>query len=255
MPKLKKAQKELKFIDIPLVPTIGNNWDKSIQVICANKFYKEGEVSKAQEIQLNQLKAYWALNLHWVYKLKFNNKHKIPCPRWLATGTKPLSEVYLAMANLCEAIHNMGHPLVRNYAFGSQWFDSICREIQRNDIKECLGHGEAKTLTRKAELIREDIKLMRDCQNPFDPVTDVNGWRLIEAVIDIDMTRVAPNITNNLWRGKKTNSKAAGFLAAYSRWAKFLKDSPTAQRIYCSDNKLFITTGRGRGKQLVWGDK
>lgn len=96
--------------------------------------------------------------IHWVIKLRFNSKYKLPMKREVINYSKPFGVLYAEIFKGCERLHSFTNGQYRNAA---HWFGLIM--IERRS--EGLNRGtKAKTL----EQMRNESGKLGQFRNPFE---------------------------------------------------------------------------------------
>jgi hypothetical protein len=209
-------------------------------VVCLNS--TDEAVEKASSITTT----YWVLALHWVYKKKWNPKHKIPCKRDAAKKLEPLGNLFLSILNLCEALHTIGYG--QEYSNAGQWFTAVLLETKNEALANFLGLTNENSLDASIKSIRKDLSYYRNGHNPHDKNKNINTWRLIEAALKVTGSNKYPQIANELWRGVRAKENP-GFLHAYSAWAAAL-ESKNYQKMTLKNGKLVSLVKKEKGKPV-----
>lgn len=189
---------------------------------------------------------YWVLALDWVYKKKWNPKHKIPCKKDTAKKLEPLGNLFLSILNLCEALHTIG--CGQEYSNAGQWFAAVIWETKNQALADFLGLTDKNSLDASIKSIRKDLHEYRDGRNPHDKTKELNTWRLVETALKVNGSNKFPQITNEIWRGDRAKGKL-GFLYAYSAWAAAL-ESKDYQRMTLKNGKLVALVKKEKGKPV-----
>ena len=189
---------------------------------------------------------HWVLALHWVYKKKWNPKHKMPCKRDTAKKIEPLGNLFLSILNLCEALHTIGHG--QEYRNAGLWFAAVLLETKNQDFADFLGLTNKNSLDASIKSIRKELSCYRDGCNPHDKNKDINTWRLIDGALKVAVSNKYPQIANELWRGVRAKENP-GFLHAYSAWAAAL-ESKNYQRMTLKNGKLVALVKKEKGKPV-----
>jgi hypothetical protein len=192
---------------------------------------------------------YWVVATHWVYKKKWNPKHRIPCKRDIALLCEPMGNLLLSILNLTEALHSI-HPLGRHYDNAAMWFDCVCWEMKNEGLADLLGLTATESKRDRVGGIRSQLSSYRDKKNPHDFDRDPHTWRLIQAAQEVSMSRIFPTIDKKIWRGVREKGTPLGFLYAYSAWAIAL-ESPKWTTMLLKQQGVFVRAYRGGGEQLL----
>ncbi len=191
---------------------------------------------------------YWVVATHWVYKKKWNPKHRIPYKRDLVQLCEPMGDLLLSILNLTYALHGT-HPLASHYASALMWFDCVCWEIKNEGLADLLGLTATNGKNDRVKGIRSQLKKYRNGENPHNFEREPHTWRLIQAALEVCGCQGFPTIAKEKWRGARKN-KHLGFLHAYSAWAIAL-ESPGWTTLILKVQGVYIRAYRGSGEQLL----
>lgn len=121
----------------------------------------EGEVA----LILMRVRA-WEIALHWVIKLEWNTKHKIPAPLSIVRGYKPKGAFLRNILRLCERCHTMQEALPPGavpYPHAAYWFGLVFWDLMLNEIGSTFTLQEQEEQEREEqERIRQQIKLEQE---------------------------------------------------------------------------------------------
>jgi hypothetical protein len=168
-----------------------------------------------QRMAVADLDGWYTVVLHWVYKLKWDSRHKIPAPKTAVTQLKYWAEVMLAWLNLCDALYKIGYG--QNYANEGEWFKTICWEYHTALLFGALNKTGGTGIFGRGEKRRiASIISSKKFANPFDLQIDPAQWEVARAIIETKDSR--PDIFTNLWRGSQRQKTNKGLAAALSAW-------------------------------------
>ena len=230
MLKVKKVN--IATIEPLPVNSVTEPWDTALQSI-QSKFLRLGKLSNQAELLTQILEGEWSIFLQWTYKKKWNRSHKIPRQK-AYTNCEPMGDVLLAILNLCIEVHAV-HPIGKHYPNAAVWFDSICWELKYKDLCGLLNPSGGK----KAYLsyLRQEIIDCYKCrENPHSQETEPHLYRLIQALEEINKTKMFPNLVKTYW-GALT--KALQTFATHN-------DKSSFAYIEVDDKNIYIREGKNR---------
>ena len=112
--------------------------------------------------------------IHWVIKLHFNSKYKLPMSRLEIKETKALGTLYADVFTACLLLHPSTFDEYRNAA---QWFSLIMIEKRVEGINK-------GTKAKSLEGIRKENKKLMDYENPFEEDFP-HTFRLFEILVSL----------------------------------------------------------------------
>ena len=195
-------------------------------------------------VRLMLLSGQFNAAMHWVYKKRWNPKHKIPGPRSLVKSSEPLGNFLLSRLNLCVEVHLLKHPLSRGYDSAADWFDGVATEFRDGLIKEYLGCTENKGKLSLIKSLRSELAILKAEENPYKP--DTKHWELIQACLEIIKSNIAPNFYDVFWRGKRGENFPPGFIYSFSAYIANI-ESPQMKELIFKDGEFHLRSGRGSG--------
>jgi hypothetical protein len=213
-------------------------------VIPAQKHYPRmpntGELDQIQDATNNLL-----LALHWVVKLDWSAKHKIPASRKVAEALKPLG-IYLHQTFLlCAAVHARQNALPDrlNYRDAGEWFALIVKGMGDEIVGTVLAESEPAQSTYKNDEKRSQLRkvaknprLVESGQNPLKK----NHY--LVALSDLIDAAIALGAESSHFK----NYELKPFLATWKAALKEM-DSTRWQRQYIVDGQLHRQLSNSRG--------
>ena len=162
--------------DIPLVPTeiISPPWDKAIETAKKITLSPDTAISDAHAALHRYAQASWECSFHWLYKLKWNRKHKIPFGDVCTEVSEPVGWLLWSLLELCKEVHLYSCMETKNYNHASEWFSLICQEI----LDRYFFDGKSQNLQK----LRKDLKALKysrkEFQNPYSTEENLHLHRL-----------------------------------------------------------------------------
>jgi hypothetical protein len=96
--------------------------------------------STIEGLLINDLAAHWLMTLQWLYKMRFNNRYRMPeiglGTKTLRADSKPLGSVLVAIFDLCVEMKIFGFG--QQYRDHFHWAREIYREIYMKSLLERL---------------------------------------------------------------------------------------------------------------------
>jgi hypothetical protein len=195
------------------------------------------------------------IGLHWVIKLDWDKKHKIPANRDLAATLKPFGEYLHQSFLLCEAVHARQKSLpyqLPGYTDASDWFLSIFKEKigavffeacnsetlenSKNEVATYDGHEKRRYI----RTILENPRLVEKNINPFKKFFWLSHLsNLLDAAIFLSK--------------ESSNFKEKHLLPFTKSWRKALQnmERPEWQRQFTKDDKLYQQYSKGKGVKFI----
>ena len=208
-------------------------WDEALEQLQREPFILISEQTEAQEINFIRVEITWQVTLHWVFKLKWCSKHKIPYSRGLTNACKPYGELIFCYLELCIQCHAIS-PIGSIYGNASDWFVKLVRETQLNAFFCDTSPGKVKRLIER----RKQFDLLKEGKNPFSRKFLPHLHRLIEACL--------PLLKSDMFEEEYWTP----FLRAFSAW-NTMYESNQWTTSYQKDEKIYIRTGRGGGRRRL----
>lgn len=184
--------------------------------------------------------------LHWVYKKKWNPRHRIPAPRNATKnlkGLEPISDIFLAWLNLCEGLHTLAPS---GYVSAGEWFSLIAVEIHKSIMLGCLLDKSDSILVDGVS--RDYARDLHSGRNPFCKESEPHQWRAVEAAIDRKDSH--PLLYKTLLKGSQRQKPYLGLSATYSAFATF-REKGGYPAFELKDGLLTKTSGRGKGRTQI----
>lgn len=195
----------------------------------------------AAEAASRIVEAEWAHYMHYLYREKWNKKHKITSK---SQHTQLFGNYLLATLELCIQAHAI-HPIGKHYPNAAKWFDSICWEMKNNDRRDIFIPGGNETFVKRYREISKAYKNIAHDGNCFfnpHPEQNIHQYRLVQAIIEIRSS--ARNIIDDFWLGKK------GVVKTLTEYTTYL-DKEGVPTFMLEGEKLYIQNGRGKDRILV----
>jgi hypothetical protein len=242
-----RGVREMELIKInAIIPfDIEESWKKVFASLPKATILYPSELNDEEvRVRLSLLSGNFNAAMHWVYKKRWNPKHKIPGPRSLVKSSEPLGNFLLSRLNLCAEVHLLKHPLSRGYESAADWFDVVACEFRDELIKEHLGCTNNKGKLSLIKSLRNELAILKAEENPYKP--DTKHWELIQACLEIIKSGIAPNFYKVFWRGKRGKNFPPGFISSFSAYIASI-ESPQMKELIFKDGEFYLRSGRGSG--------
>lgn len=191
----------------------------------------------------------WCFISHWIYKVKWNPKHKVPGDINFTSLFEADGQFYASILNLCAQItllnSSMHNPQIL--------FGNIIQEFRNAELKRIseIAHENIWTRRKLADIQRKNHRLLIDGINPYETNDFPYLSHVIEKSLQIVGSNKFPTFTEDYWVGKyhkktaKEPEKVKGFLEAYTdKISNDLREECQMGR-FDSQNQLVVRKGRG----------
>ncbi len=164
------------------------------------------------------------LILHWLIKLRWNSKHKVPYhTKGLKDAHKPFGEIYKAASLIVQDCHFRQFGYSRDYTHPVEWFQGLLAE-------NAIEGGYRGNKSEGIKNLQAQTKKLRSYENPFDYEKEPHTWKFVQSAIDSAQGYGLDIFARELWRP---------FLAARSALAKHL------------DNSYLLSIRESQGKPTI----
>lgn len=201
------------------------------------------QTSDLEKLQINLLDFHYWLRMHFVYKERWNSKHKIP-----VRLTKEVREAYTlegkhiaTVVELCIQCHAQ---YSTPYGNGAEWFAKIELEAKNLELELILSIAEAKEKQVKNKQVMVDrnrraFKYLDDYKNPVEPKKQPHLYRLIEVARKIAEA-------NDKW----CNKYWIPYKRTYRALLQDIERNSVWQQIYGKDGEVYVSVKGGGTKML-----
>lgn len=193
--------------------------------------------------QVGLTEVHWIFGLHYVFKYKWDSKHKIP------VKLKPTSqrafrlwgEYLYTILELCVQCHASPSTQV-SYHNAAKWFELVAWEMKTSDLNAAL---LAKKGLKKQSVDqgREALKALKEYKNPVDPKTHPHAFALVKSALDLAQKDV---FYKKYWKP---------FTTAYAKLLRDIESNPTWQTVFEKDGSPYVQAGRGNRIVVYLGFK
>ncbi len=175
---------ETPIESIPLVPINLDKtpmpWKREFQLLTHPDLLEMAAIER--EVDPLFCGAYYhvAKVLHWVIKLRWDTKHKLPkLPRGQKKAYKPLGALYNAVIEICQECHFWGYG--EQYDNAAQWFIEVLAE----GALDCPNVDQSKDSDIKDMQNQNKCLFSAPPENPFKATEEPSTYELIKAAIAI----------------------------------------------------------------------
>ncbi|MGB3642554.1 MAG: hypothetical protein WBA39_33980 [Rivularia sp. (in: cyanobacteria)] len=225
-----------KVIEIPPIPInsdiIKPPWDDALDSV--QQWHQNIACNEAQKQHLQINEIIYIIALHWLYRKKYQSKHKIPGKLKHRKACEPLGDFLHQLLNLCSEVHTIS-PF--DYMNAGEWFKQIVFEMRYGDVQAILSDEQEGGKTKYIDVVRGEISQLRSYKNPYDSSTSPHTYRLLESAI-----RIAER--SDIFRKKHYSP----LIKAYAAWARELRENPTFEYWLVEGEKLVAKRGKGKAK-------
>lgn len=198
----------------------------------------EEKIAKFDLFHHHLIHSQFVVVVHWIYKKRWNPKHKIPANRVLVKNLEPLGDLYVSLLDLCNAVYELETILGFQCIGYVLWFEKIILEIRHSELRVRLPNIE--NIKTKEEGYKEDYKVLekiKNFKNPINKTTQPNYHNLLEKAFYLIKTKRYENLEKNQWKN---------FINAYSN---YLKSTKTYKYAGCTDGESYYFAKK-RGKNI-----
>jgi hypothetical protein len=210
------------------------DWAKVFEFIQHPSIRVEAGTNKCSRFQDALTEVHWIFGLHYVFKLKWDSKHKIPVKLKPAAqrGFILWGDYLYAVLELCVQCHAFAFTSVP-YANAAEWFQKVALEMKTSDLKAI--YFAKKGLKRKSvDQQRKLLKALKEYENPGDSITHPHAFALVEAAITLAER-------SDVFRKKYWNA----FKTAYAKLLEDIESSSSWQTVFEKDGLPCVQAGRG----------
>lgn len=244
--KLRKFMKKIERVHLKEIPFLPNGepsepWGSTLKSI--QNYFSSYPSSPSVRAASYLLEGDWAILMHYIYREKWNKKHKFPT---MKEKSRLYAEHLIAILELCIQIHAI-YPVSKFYDNAAQWFDLICWEF-KNSSKEELQKSEG--IKEKIKKYREILYFLKGFRKP--PESGIHFSRLVEAATEIHMENITPNLINSYWKGMyfREGKNCNGLIRSLTKFVSFL-DRKENNILFSDGEKLYIQKGKGKARILI----
>lgn len=196
-------------------------------------------LSHAMEERLVLTEFNWQMVAHWVFKLKWSSKHRLPAKRNEAKNWKPFGEMILATLELCIQCYAIkGKELPYDNAY--QWWSAIALESKYSELMSATQGKDV--LVNK---MRKELAMLRYYKNPYNRKEGPHIFELISTATKLAERNTESGVDLDIFRKEYWSP----FLGAYKRLVDAFRANHELQVVKQSnDGTLWRQAGRGKGK-------
>jgi hypothetical protein len=215
------------------------NWDNPLFLKELDQVFFAQPAIQHLEIQWK----IWELCLHWLYKKRFDSKHKLPQKFAICRLFEPIGEILNSTLLLVEYIYLYGNK--RHYTHHWEWFALITEDLQGF----CFDIPDGKAT--KVKNLRSVAKALRDEKNPFPEEITPHLWKLIDEALNLQKSPTHRRNVFRLFNLRNSKKKQYGFTSAIAHWAGQLNVSPYLTTIESDETGITFNEKSGKGKAKI----
>lgn len=197
------------------------------------------EISNSHDFQIKLLDFHYWLRMHFVYRERWNSKHKIP-----VRLTKEVRNAYILDARHTVAVVELSIQCHSQeptpYAHGAEWFARIEIEAKNLELDLILSNAEGKGKQAVIDRNRLLVKELSNYENPVNSAIQPHLHKLIEIAQE-----TAEANDNDIWRKKYWTP----FIRTNRALLRDIERNPVWQQVYGSGDGVYVSMGQGRGCQ------
>ncbi len=191
------------------------------------------ETDDSQKFQIKLLDFHHWLRMHFVYKERWNSKHKIP-----VRLIKEVREAYILDAKHTVAVVELSIQCHSQeptpYAHGAEWIARIEVEAKNLELDLILSNTEGKGKQAVVDRNRLLVKELSNYENPIDSTVQPHLHKLIEIAQETAQA-------NDVWRRKFWSP----FIKTNRALLRDIERNPAWQQVYGSGDGVYVSTGPG----------
>jgi hypothetical protein len=230
-----------KMKPIPHAPIPKNPWDKIVIAMQEEPCFLVQEATTELQRREDFL---WGVLAHYLYKKRWNSKHKISWRQSLVQGKaiQAYGDFWNSLIELCVNCHGYAPPNSRNYNNAAQWIALIIQE-KRSLKNSKIAEGNIKKggKIKLAELLRAKAKLLEEERNPEDKRITPHAFWLYEDSLHL-MQQGGNVFRKNYW---------IPHIRALRTHIREFENNPTWVSQWIENGQHYEQNGKGRGKNLV----
>jgi hypothetical protein len=186
----------------------------------------------------------WVICLNWLYKKRFDLKHKLPGRLSYCRLFEPVGEILNSTLHLVEYVYLYGKK--GDYTHHWEWFALIAAEL-RDYCLSITPNGKYA----KVKDLRANVKALREGKNPFSRDLAPHLWNLIDAALNLQ--KITAHRQNVICRFTLRNPKKKqyGFTSAIAHWATKLNENKNIAPMWNEKSGVYLNEGSGRGKRKI----
>jgi hypothetical protein len=227
---------------VPYVPSskVTPPWDEALKQLDSRIFALRNP-SDSEQFLADVSTLLFRISLHWLYRKKWNSKHKVPGSRNVVREIEPFADLLVALLELAKEVHFRQTTYAKEYSDAGKWFQLAAPALR------LLCFGERSSKSNLVSDLRHEKNAMMDGINPFcSEGAWVHLWRMVEdSITEAD---VSDEFRRKYWRGLRNPGKGGlrGFLDCYGAWANELQSNTFWGVASVDGGKVSAQVGRGK---------
>lgn len=176
---------------------------------------------------------HWLFGLHYVFKRKWNSKHKLPI-RLKPTSKKAFrlwGDYLYTILELCIQCHAAPYIQI-SYPNAAKWFEQVAQEMKTADLNTAPATKGSKRET--VDKHRELLKALKKYENLGNSLTHPHSFALVESARN--HAQRSDEFCKKYWKP---------FIAACSELLQDMESNPIWQTVFDKDGMPYVQAGRG----------
>lgn len=227
-------QKEEIEVPVEKLEKNDKNWALAFKSIQHPFISADAAKNECSKFQVGLTELHWDVGLHYVFKRKWDSRHKIPI-RLRPTAQKSFrlwGDYLYTILELCIQCHAAPGIQV-SYHNAAEWFEGVAKEMKTSDLKASL--SAIKGLKQKEVAQQRDLlKFLKEYENPGDILTHPHAFLLVESARNL--AQRSDEFCDKYWKP---------FITACTKLLQDIESNPVWQTVFEKDGLPYVQAGRG----------